>query len=51
VNFAVQGQAALTFLRRAEVTPRTAESTGPERSTADVGEITHRSTLFIRCEK
>jgi len=51
VNFAVQGQAALAFMRRAEVTPRTAESIGPERSTADVGEITHRSTLFIRCEK
>ena len=24
---------------------------GPERGTADVGEITHRSTLFIRCER
>lgn len=51
VNFAVQGQAALAFLRRAGVEPRVAESTGPERSTADVGEITHRSTVFIRCER
>jgi serine protease Do len=51
VNFAVQGQAALAFARRAGVTPRVVESTGPERSTADVGEIAHRSTLFIRCEK
>lgn len=51
VNFAVQGQAALAFLRRAGVEPRVAESTGPERGTADVGEITHRSTLFIRCER
>ena len=51
VNFAVQGQAALAFARRAGVEPRVAESTGPERNTADVGEIAHRSTLFIRCEK
>ncbi|UPY35222.1 trypsin-like peptidase domain-containing protein [Sediminicoccus sp. KRV36] len=51
VNFAVQGQAALAFARRAGVQPRVVESTGPERSTADVGEITHRSTVFIRCEK
>lgn len=51
VNFAVQGQAALGFLRRAGVEARTAESTGPERSAADVGEVIHRSTLFIRCER
>jgi len=51
VNFAVQGQAALGFLRRAGVNARTAESTGPDRSTADVGELIHRSTLFIRCER
>ncbi|WP_421990188.1 trypsin-like peptidase domain-containing protein [Roseococcus sp.] len=51
VNFAVQGQTALAFLRRAGVTPRTAESTGPERGAADVGEVIHRSTLFIRCER
>jgi serine protease Do len=51
VNFAVQGQAALAFARRAGVEPRLAESTGAERNTADVGEIAHRSTLFIRCEK
>lgn len=51
VNFAVQGQAALGFLRRAGVNARTAESTGPDRSAADVGELIHRSTLFIRCER
>jgi S1-C subfamily serine protease len=51
INFAVQGQAALAFARRAGLEPRAVESTGADRSTADVGEIAHRSTLFIRCEK
>lgn len=51
VNFAVQGPAALAFLRRAGVSARTAESAGPDRSAADVGELIHRSTLFIRCER
>lgn len=51
VNFAVQGQAALAFARRAGVQPRVAEGAGRDLSAADVGEITHRSTLFIRCER
>ncbi|MBY0336682.1 MAG: trypsin-like peptidase domain-containing protein [Acetobacteraceae bacterium] len=51
VNFAVQGQTALAFARRAGIEPRVAESNGADRSAADVGEIAHRSTLFIRCEK
>jgi serine protease Do len=51
VNFAVKGEAALAFLRRAELSPAVAPSTGPERSAADVGEIANRSTLFIRCER
>ncbi|WP_207537342.1 S1C family serine protease [Sabulicella rubraurantiaca] len=51
VNFAVQGNTARDFLRRAGVEPRMADSSGPDRSTADVGEIAHRSTLFIRCER
>jgi S1-C subfamily serine protease len=51
VNFAVQGQAALAFARRAGVEPRLADGAGRDLSAADVGEITHRSTLFIRCEK
>ena len=51
VNFAVKGEAAAAFLRRAGIEPRMAASTGPERSAADVGEIAHRSTLFIRCER
>lgn len=51
VNFAVKVEAAIPFLQRAGIEPRLAASTGPERSAADVGEIAHRSTLFIRCEK
>jgi hypothetical protein len=51
VNFAVKVEAAIPFLRRAGLEPSLAASTGPERSAADVGEIAHRSTLFIRCEK
>ncbi|MCS6891676.1 MAG: trypsin-like peptidase domain-containing protein [Rhodovarius sp.] len=51
VNFAIRAEATLAFLQRAGVTPRTASSSGPERSAADVGEIAHRSTLFIRCER
>jgi len=51
VNFAVQGPTAIAFARRAGVTPRLAGSTGRELSTADVGDLAHRSTLFIRCER
>jgi S1-C subfamily serine protease len=51
VNFAVQGPAAREFLRRAGIAPRLAESSGPDRGAADIGEEVHRSTLFIRCER
>lgn len=51
INFAVKGERAAAFLRAAGVTPAAARSTGPERSTADVGEIAERATVFIRCEK
>jgi hypothetical protein len=51
VNFAVKGEAAQAFLRRANVPFRTLESRGTDRSAADVGEIAHRSTLLLRCEK
>jgi serine protease Do len=51
VNFAVKGEAAQAFLRRANVPFRTAESRGADRSAADVGDIAHRSTVFLRCEK
>jgi S1-C subfamily serine protease len=51
VNFAVKGEAAQAFLRRANVPFRTVESRGTDRSAADVGEIAHRSTLLLRCER
>jgi serine protease Do len=51
VNFAVKGDAAQAFLRRANVPFRTAESRGADRTAADVGEQVHRSTVMLRCEK
>jgi S1-C subfamily serine protease len=51
VNFAIQGNAALAFARRAGIDARVAQSNGADRTTADVGEAVHRSTLFIRCER
>ncbi len=51
VNFAVKGETAQTFLRRANQPFRTAESRGTDRSAADVGDIAHRSTVMIRCER
>jgi serine protease Do len=51
INFAVKGEAALSFVQRAGLTPKLAESTGPERGAADVGEVAQRSTVFIRCER
>ncbi|QYU67727.1 trypsin-like peptidase domain-containing protein [Leptolyngbya sp. 15MV] len=50
VNFAVRGEAAQAFLRRANVPFSTAESRGADRSAADVGDIANRSTLMLRCE-
>ncbi len=51
VNFAVKGTEAAEFLRRAGTQPQAADSRGPERSAAEVGELAHRSTVFIRCER
>ena len=51
VNFAVKGEAAQAFLRRANVPFRTAESRGADRSAADVGEVANRSTVMLRCER
>ncbi|UFN50754.1 serine protease [Roseomonas sp. OT10] len=49
VNFAVKGDAALDFLRQNNVRPRLADSSGPPRSAAEVGELVHPSVLFLRC--
>lgn len=51
VNFAVKGEVAQAFLRRSGVPFRTAESRGADRSAADVGEIAHRATVQLRCER
>ncbi|MES2710759.1 MAG: trypsin-like peptidase domain-containing protein [Pseudomonadota bacterium] len=51
VNFAVKGSEAQEFMRRAGLTPLLAESTGADRNAAEVGEVAHRSTLFVRCER
>ncbi|MFC7542684.1 hypothetical protein ACFQU2_28865 [Siccirubricoccus deserti] len=48
VNFAVKGTEALEFLRRNGVEPRVSASAGP-RSAAEVGELAHPSTVFLRC--
>lgn len=51
VNFAVKGDVAQAFLRRVGVPFRTAESRGTDRSAADVGDIAHRATVQLRCER
>jgi S1-C subfamily serine protease len=51
VNFAVKGEIAQAFLRRSGVAFRTAESRGADRSAADVGDMVHRSTVMLRCER
>ncbi|MCK8787611.1 serine protease [Roseomonas sp. NAR14] len=51
VNFAVRVEAALDFLRRNNVQPRLEDTPpGPaSRSAAEVGDIAHPSTVFLRC--
>ncbi len=49
VNFAVKGAEAIDFLRRNGVQPRLAATVGPPRSNAEVGDIAHPSTVFLRC--
>jgi S1-C subfamily serine protease len=49
VNFAVKGAEAVDFLRRNGVQPRLAHSAGPPRGAAEVGDIAHPSTVFLRC--
>jgi hypothetical protein len=49
VNFAVKGNEALSFLRRNNVAVQTTSAEGPLLNAAEVGEIAHPSTLFLRC--
>lgn len=49
VNFAVKAAEAIDFLRRNGVQPRLAPTSGPPRSNAEVGEVAHPSTVFLRC--
>ncbi len=48
VNFAVKSAEALEFLRGLNITPRLAETTAL-RPAAEVGEVAHPSTVFVRC--
>ncbi len=48
VNFAVKSQEALDWLRGSDVEPRLA-ATGSLRTAAEVGEVAHASTVFVRC--
>ena len=49
VNFAVKGSEAIEFLRRNGVQPVMANSDTALRNAAEVGEVAHASTLFLRC--
>lgn len=49
VNFAIKGVQALDFLRRNGVQPRVAHSAGQPRPAAEVGDVAHPSTVFLRC--
>lgn len=50
VNFAIRGERAVRFLRANGVTPQLASSR-VERSAAEVGDVAHPSTLFLRCQR
>jgi hypothetical protein len=49
VNFAVKAEEAIDFLRRSGVQPQVARSDSTARNAAEVGEIAHPATLFLRC--
>ena len=50
VNFAVKGNEAVDFLRRNGIQPRLAPTSGSAlRGAAEVGEVAHPSTVFLRC--
>ena len=49
VNFAIKAAEALDFLRSNGVQPRLAHGAGQPRPAAEVGEVAHASTVFLRC--
>jgi S1-C subfamily serine protease len=53
VNFAIRHEEVLDFLREAGIRPASGPPGGVrgERSAAEVGDIAHPSTVFIRCER
>lgn len=48
VNFAVKHTEAIDFMRENGIQPQLAQG-GPQLSAAEVGELAHASTLFLRC--
>lgn len=49
VNFAVRGTEAIDFLQRNGVRPVLVAAASPPRSAAEIGEVAHPSTVFLRC--
>ena len=49
VNFAVKHTEAVDFMREHGVQPQLEDPTAPLRSAAEIGEVAHASTVFLRC--
>jgi S1-C subfamily serine protease len=49
VNFAVKHTEAVDFMREHGVQPLLEDPTAPLRSAAEIGEVAHASTVFLRC--
>jgi S1-C subfamily serine protease len=49
VNFAVKGTEAAAFLSEHGVAPDLADSSGPDRGAAEIGQIADPATLFLQC--
>ena len=49
VNFAVKHTEAVDFMREHGVQPQLEDPTGPLRTAAEIGELAHASTVFLRC--
>ena len=49
VNFAVKHTEAVDFMREHGVQPQMEDPSGPLRTAAEIGEVAHASTVFLRC--